>query len=375
MSKALYQDWRKLAGKMVYSFTKEKSEHLKNRVVARNRTRIIFRSGILVSVVFVLIVFPLARLFFEPLGLLGLESKYSLPSGLNSNSLVSSSRFQKAARKQKETSPRAVPLCAGTQFSVEEGRTTSTYRISKGSVRFETQQGDTTKLVVQVGSIVIEDIGTIFSVEILTDTNVRVSVTEGKVLVTWPSGHVELKKGADGTFSSAEFPTPVLNVSGKTKPNAVFNNAGDWRIAARSGNNNRALELIEHHPSQVRNRVDDLLLAADVMRITGRPKRAVVYLNRVVTQFPRDSRRAPAAFTLGKVYLNTLGNPKKAAKAFAIAARNNSPIAEEAKAREAEAWFRAKQPKKARETAKQYLHKFPNGARKDSIRALCNDAL
>ena len=96
------------------------------------------------------------------------------------------------------------------------------------------------------------------------------------------------------------------------------------------------------------------------------------YLERVVNQFPHDTRSASAAFTLGKVFLDELGKPRQAAGAFAMAARDNSPLAEEASAREVEAWSRAKEPGRARAAAMRYLRKYPKGARADTVRALAD---
>jgi hypothetical protein len=69
---------------------------------------------------------------------------------------------------------------------------------------------------------------------------------------------------------------------------------------------------------RVCNQVDDLLLAADVMRLTGHSKRAAPYLKRVVGGFSRDPRSASAAFALGKVYLDELEQPRQAAGVFRL---------------------------------------------------------
>jgi transmembrane sensor len=77
-----------------------------------------------------------------------------------------------------------------------------------------------------------------------------------------------------------------------------------------------------------------------------------------------------AAFTLGRVLLTRLGRPREAAAAFA-GARARAPagsLAEDALAREVEAWARAGELQRARARARQYLRSYPSGRRASSVR-------
>ena len=87
----------------------------------------------------------------------------------------------------------------------------------------------------------------------------------------------------------------------------------------------------------------DLLLAGDVARLSGHAAAAVAPLSRAVTLHPGDPRAPLAAFTLGRVHLEDLGAPRDAAIAFARARElaPDGPLAEDALAREVEAWSRA----------------------------------
>jgi transmembrane sensor len=68
--------------------------------------------------------------------------------------------------------------------------------------------------------------------------------------------------------------------------------------------------------------------------------------------------------------LDELGNPREAAAAFgrAIVLDPEGPMAQDALAREVEAWSRAGEPALAREKAMEYLKKYPDGRRAGLVR-------
>ncbi|MEO7092617.1 MAG: hypothetical protein ABI175_05150, partial [Polyangiales bacterium] len=83
-----------------------------------------------------------------------------------------------------------------------------------------------------------------------------------------------------------------------------------------------------------------------------------------------DPRAPLAAFTLGRVLLEELGQPGQAAEAFAKARAlgGAGPLAEDALAREVEAWWRAGATDKAHERAEEYVKVYPKGLRIRSVR-------
>jgi transmembrane sensor len=108
-----------------------------------------------------------------------------------------------------------------------------------------------------------------------------------------------------------------------------------------------------------------LLDAADAARLSGHPQVAITYLRKVLDQH-RESPVAPlAAFTLGRVLLERLGQPSEAADAFATA-RQLAPtgsLAQDALAREVEAWSKAGRPDDAYRCAREYVDTYPKGRR------------
>jgi transmembrane sensor len=257
-------------------------------------------------------------------------------------------------------------LEAGTDFRVEEGVTERTYWVSKGRLRFDT--GSFLKRIsVRVGSLVIEDIGTVFEVEAILGAKARIHVSEGKVKVLWPEGRDVLEAGQEGTYPPDSAPRERVRAS--DKGSRSFKETEDWRVLAKHGLYQQAYRIIDRNPGQVSNDVGDLMLAADVMRLSGRSARSVKYLNRVVQKHTGDPRAGLAAFTLGRVYLSELHRPRMAARAFARVQKFKTPLSEEAMAREVEALSRAGETERAGSVARQYLRQYPGGVHVKAVRA------
>jgi transmembrane sensor len=105
--------------------------------------------------------------------------------------------------------------------------------------------------------------------------------------------------------------------------------------------------------------------AADAARLSGHPSNAVRYLESVVDRHARSPVAPLAAFTLGRVYLDQLGQPSQAAAAFERA-RKLSPhgsLAQDALAREVEALSKGGNAQKAYQRALEYLKRYPSGQR------------
>jgi transmembrane sensor len=84
----------------------------------------------------------------------------------------------------------------------------------------------------------------------------------------------------------------------------------------------------------------------------------------------RSSPVAPlAAFTLGRVYLDRLGQPDKAAESFDLARRlaPSGSLAQDALAREVEALHKGGNAQKAYVQAREYLRLYPNGRRARAV--------
>ena len=151
-------------------------------------------------------------------------------------------------------------------------------------------------------------------------------------------------------------PVPHISAEGASQ---------SWRDYALKGDYGKAyLELNERGKGGVRDEPADLMLAADVARLSSHPGDAVAPLRKLCERHAADKRAPIAAFTLGRVLLDDLGRAAEAASFFEKARTlwPAGPIAQEALAREAEAHKRARNLPRAQALAGQYLRQYPQGA-------------
>jgi transmembrane sensor len=89
----------------------------------------------------------------------------------------------------------------------------------------------------------------------------------------------------------------------------------------------------------------------------------------LIDRFPDDPHAPVAAFTIGRLLLESLGQPRQAAASFerARVLANGAPLAEDALAREVEAWASAGEPALAHRRAELYRQLYPNGARRGAV--------
>jgi transmembrane sensor len=139
-----------------------------------------------------------------------------------------------------------------------------------------------------------------------------------------------------------------------------------WRELARAGKHHEAFDSLG--AAEVED-LDGLLLAADAARLSGHTRAAVDHLTRLVERYPHDARAQLAAFTLGRLALYELSQPRLAARHFARAhaLAPAGELAADALAREAEAHYRAGDRAEARSAAERYLARYPSGPRRKQL--------
>ncbi len=254
-----------------------------------------------------------------------------------------------------------------------------------GSAQFAITPNPNRRFVVHAGAADVSVLGTQF--EVTRDAErVRVEVNHGRVLVRYLGGSRLLTDGESNWFPPAELgePTPVPSSSStlpspspassspplpKPAPEARPERRRFLEQASR-GEYADAYAAIERTPEVVGDDASDLLRAADAARYSGHPMEATRYLERVMREHAHESVAPLAAFTLGRIELSQLGQPARAADAFARAfdLAPSGSLAEDALAREAEAAGLAGQHDRARRAREQYLERFPQGRRAESMR-------
>ncbi|HEX5098468.1 MAG TPA: FecR domain-containing protein [Polyangiaceae bacterium] len=253
---------------------------------------------------------------------------------------------------------RAIPLAPETRLAVEEDAAERVHlRLERGQARFEVTRRPERSFTVRAASVTVSVIGTTFGVEVVAD-RVAVNVEKGVVEVDWGVGQKRLLAGESGWFpplvlsGEAAAPSDGSPPPSKTGHSSSAPVAGSARSAARGA--------------------PELLADVDAARAAGHPDRAVELLKQLLRDYPRDPRAPLAAFTLGRVLLNELGRPREAAAAFNDVRRMApaSQFAEDALAREVEAWSRASEPSRARALAATYLERYPSGRHAPRLKAL-----
>lgn len=241
--------------------------------------------------------------------------------------------------------------------------------VVSGRARFDVVPNHTRTFEVHAGDVTVRVLGTAFVVE-RSGNGAHVSVERGRVRVSWPGGEAELGVGEGGEFppsATAQEPSaqPVPVESLPVVPHV-------WRDLARRGQYAQAFAALRQTPNDVEDTPQDLLLAADVARLSGHPALAVTPLRKVSARYPKDPRAPVAAFTLGRVLLDDLGRASDAAGAFGLAERlwPGGPLAGDATARQVEALKRAGQMPQARAVAQKYLAAHPSGRHAVSLRAM-----
>ena len=225
--------------------------------------------------------------------------------------------------------------------------------ISAGAARFDARD-----LVVVAAEHRIAAEHAVFVVD-RTVSPAAIWVEEGEVRIESGALSRTLSAGDRGQLAAA----PKRAKKKKDRPR--------WRRLVKEGRYEEAYEAMKAQPTPAVTRsADSLMAAADAARHSGHPREAVGYLKRVIDEHPTHALAPLAAFTLGRVYLVRVGEPRLAALAFAKARalKPGMQFAEDALAREVEAWAKAGEHGKAKARAREYLRKYPDGRRADRVR-------
>lgn len=232
----------------------------------------------------------------------------------------------------------------------------------RGRGRFEVTPRPLRTFRVRAGDVVVTVVGTIFTVERVAD-RVGIAVERGTVRVDWGSGGRLLNQGESGWF-----PPLVVEAASVARPSRA--------VHARRPRADVTADALDEGgdapASAPKNQTAEaLLMAADAARLAGHPDDGAAFLRRLLLDHRADPRAPLAAFTLGRMLLMELGQPREAAAVFALV-RQIAPhgsFAEDALAREVESWNQAGQPDLAGARAREYLRLYPGGRRTPSVKA------
>ncbi|MGC4091314.1 MAG: FecR family protein [Polyangiaceae bacterium] len=233
------------------------------------------------------------------------------------------------------------------------------FELAAGAARFDVVRKPERAFRVRAGAVSVEVVGTLFRVERQGERTL-VSVERGRVRVSWASAMRELSAGQQGLFPPSEQATAASEPTASSAAAAPLS-------GKREGAALRSTEASAAAPAAVNTpTAEALFVAADRARAEGRHQDAAKTLRQLTQTFPRDPRAPLAAFTLGRLLLQNLRQPADAARAFAQAralAGSSTALAEDALAREVEAWGAAGNTAEAAKRAELYRTLYPRGAR------------
>jgi transmembrane sensor len=269
--------------------------------------------------------------------------------------------------------------------------------LRSGSAEFDITPNPERQFIVHAGEAEVRVLGTHFFVT-RAAPRVKVEVTRGRVEVRFSGGSRQLVAGESNWFpppdpaleirspvpdGAQDAPRDAAGAGASSDPASVANVAPSasgsapevsprhrFLDSAARGQYAQAYSVLERTPEVIGSSAEDLMLAADSARYSGHPQQATRFLERMTREHAQDSVAPLAAFTLGRIYLSQLGQPAKAADAFALSRRlaPTGSLAEDALAREAEAAERSGQNARARGLAEEYARRYPSGRRLESVR-------
>jgi transmembrane sensor len=268
--------------------------------------------------------------------------------------------------------------------------------LENGRTTFDVVPHGPRRWTIECGHATVVVVGTRFTIE-RTPAQLMVSVERGVVLVRGPrvpNGarrlvegesivvEVEQMEAAAPSAGREHAPEPTP-VPVDEEPTSLGDRAelsdGAWRPLAERGAYDEAyaeLGATGLRREASRATSDDLLMLADVARLSGHPAEAVAPLERILSDHASDPSAGLAAFTLGCVEADSMHRPARAADAFQRAIDLVLPRAllPDAISRLARSRADAGDAVGARAAAQRYLEEFPDGTQSRSMTVLLREA-
>ncbi|UJR87148.1 FecR domain-containing protein [Sandaracinus amylolyticus] len=260
--------------------------------------------------------------------------------------------------------------------------------LERGRARFEVTPGGPRAWTIDCGPVQVRVVGTAFVID-RSEARIRVDVERGRVRVEGvavPDGARVLDAGAsievDLARPNEPSPPPILAepeivavAPPRVREPAARAPSRVWREMAERGAHRDAYDALAIEggvaASASRASPDDLLLLADVARLSGHPEDAVPPLERLIGAHP-DAPEAPlAAITLGRIELS-LDRPARAARAYERALELGVPRVFDAEVRAGLALARARagDVEGAASAARECLARHPSPPHADALRVL-----
>jgi len=282
-------------------------------------------------------------------------------------------------------------LAAGARARVTAARATAVrLEVERGAVEVEATHVEGRSFVVGAGPFEVRVVGTHFVVQRTPGERVTVRVERGAVEIAgtpgeprrlmageqWsapdPTGPVVEATMALGPVAPASAPAVAPTATagsplGATTASPAATAPGPTSPAATAPAGAAAVATTA--PETAKELFDE----AQRARAEGRAADAARAFDKLRRSFPRDRRAALATFELGRLRLDSLGDPRGAEEAFreAMALGPRSPFREDAEARRVEALARMGDGAGCVAARDAYLARWPNGTYRRAVGLYC----
>jgi ferric-dicitrate binding protein FerR (iron transport regulator) len=292
-------------------------------------------------------------------------------------------------------------LAAHSRLSVQkQERDELRLKLDQGKVDCDVAHNPSRQFYVQAAGVVVRVTGTRFSVDVRSE-DAAAGTTARYVEVNVSRGSVEIQR-IDGTMPARRLTAGerwAMRVSDGVTP-AGSEIRGDSVDANRAGDNERGDNEREdgtNGPRSTGTRLEDnansgapvraaktttpdeaedaraLLEKGRVARRQGNPKAAAAAYQKLLSQYPQDSRAGLAAFELGRLRMDRLGDLRGAVTALnqAVHLAPSTNVREDAMARLVDAYHRMGLDESCDSARQTYLAAFPAGVHAATVRVRC----
>jgi TolA-binding protein len=274
-----------------------------------------------------------------------------------------------------------IELMPASRVAVVEGSAHAVrLDVRKGSAHFDVTHVSGRTFFVKSGNVTIRVVGTKFSVTTTPlpgGRRVTVAVDEGVVEAESGAGAEPTRVRAGETWSTVQATEP-------TPPKADVAPPPSSRVASETANEPApSVAAVEHrpasppeHPAKTEPTAQELFESANAARQAGDARDAAVSYEALLHRYPADARAGLAAFELGRLKMDQLGDPRGAVAALqrAVATAPSSGFREDALARLARAYGTLGKVESCERMRSAYLASYPNGVHAAAVRKACGGA-
>jgi TolA-binding protein len=237
-------------------------------------------------------------------------------------------------------------------------------QLDQGAAQFEVVPGRKREVVVTAAGFDVEVVGTQFEVALLGETNkpdVAVRVQRGTVRVRSRGAGIE--QGVIRTLSAGEsWATRTdTEVASKPEPPTVESTEPAAAVSA----------VPQAAPSVMSAK--ELFEIAESNRLKGRSREAASALDRLRRSYPSDPRAGLAAFELGRLRMDQLGDSAGALNALSDAVRldPSARFREDAEARIVQLYRNLGQRERCLKAQAEYQSRYPSGPHGKAVASSC----